>query len=795
MDSNNNLTIKPNVNSQSAFNNNDSFDYMLWVIRISRYWYLFIIALAIALGLAYYENRKWQPIHLTGAEVLIEGAGSGSVRGAQSVMQGFNLERSLQSLDNQIILLKSREMIGRAVQRLPLEVTYFTRGRFKTNELYRTAPIEVLIDAVEGRAYGVNFNITSIDENSFKITAGENDAFSITGEYGKPVISPLFSVIVDKTENFRPKFDIFFRFNTTETLVGQYVNRIHHSFRDNSTVLRITTQGVVLQRDIDFLNALCDEFLLDNLNRKNEAASRTIDFINAQLMAISDSLAVSEQELHAFRSANRIVNISTHSAGLISQMEEFDKQRSELNLKNSYITYLTDYLRAGVDRGGQIVPPSGGGVNNPTLMQTIARMNELQARRAEVGERSPYYARFTEQMEAVRTSLFEILRNIQVEFNIEKRAFENRYAQLQSSLASLPQKESLMLNFERRHRINDSYYTFLLQKRAESQIQKASNSSDNIILDRARHLGVTNAGEKRNTYTSYATISLLLVLVLIVLKELLNNTIRDIDELRRISPFEMLGVVRRAKIKDPVLVLRNPKSVFTESFRSIRTRLEFITKRKSGISLMVTSTEPGDGKSYVSLNLAGIYALTNKKVVLVDIDMRKPSIGSMLSLAKAQGVSNYLAEQAELDDIIIKDTDYKFDLILAGTLPPNPGELVRSDALKRLLSELKKRYDYVIVDTCPIGLVADGYSIAAEVDANIFVVRAEKTHKTFLKSVMNQIQETNISNFYIVFNDLDYDKAEYNRNYGYGYGGYGKNSYYMRRHGYYTDDYFTDNKN
>jgi capsular exopolysaccharide synthesis family protein len=794
MNANNQQKLKPQVQS-AAFDNNDSFDWMLWVIRIARFWYLFVIAFVIALGLAYIKNRSWKPVYATGAEVMIEAGNTGGGRqlGAQAVMQSFNVDRGFQNVSNQLILFGSRTMVERAVKRLPLDVSYYVRGRFKTNSLYKISPVEILIDSIANRAYYAEFNMIGINSESFKITAGEEgeNQFSITGEYGKPVICPLFSVIVEKTDNFKPKFDILFRFNTTEGLINQYVGRLAFNFvGDRSTVVRVSTQGEVLQQDIDFLNALCEEFIQDNLTRKNDAATRTIDFINAQLMSISDSLSISEQELNTFRSSNRIASMSAYSSGLVEQMGTFDQQRSELNLRSSYLTYLTDYLASGVDRGGAIVPPSGVGVENTTLMQVIDRMNDLQAKRSEVGEKSPYYNRYTGQIEAVKASLMEVLRNMQVEFNIEKRAFETRYAQTQSALSNLPEKESLMLNFERRHRINDSYYTYLLQKRAESQIQKASNSSDNVILDTARNLGTTNAGEKRSTYTSYISIALLLVLAFIVARELLNTTLRNVDELRKISPFEMLGVIRKAKVSDPVLVLKNPKSVFTESFRAIRTKLEFITKRKAGISLLVTSTEPGDGKSYVSLNLAGIYAMTGKKVILVDVDLRKPSVSSTLSLTKSHGVSNYLAGQASIDDIIIRDTEYKFDIILAGTLPPNPGELVRSDELKQLFEELKKNYDYVIVDTCPIGLVADAYSIAPEVDATIYVVRAEKTNKAFFKTTIEQVQESGLQDVYVVFNDLDYDKAEYNRNYGYGYG-YGKNSYYMRREGYYTDDYFT----
>ncbi|MDL2262928.1 CpsD/CapB family tyrosine-protein kinase, partial [Bacteroidales bacterium OttesenSCG-928-I21] len=226
----------------------------------------------------------------------------------------------------------------------------------------------------------------------------------------------------------------------------------------------------------------------------------------------------------------------------------------------------------------------------------------------------------------------------------------------------------------------------------------------------------------------------------------------------------------------PLVVLRNPKSIFAESFRLIRTRLEFIAKynKNKSAAILITSCESGDGKSFVSVNLAGIYAMEKKRTILIDLDLRKPSLATSLALDAKKGISNYLIGQVELDEIIIKDSKYPFDIILAGTIPPNPGELVKSEYLKELLNTLKEEYEYIIIDTSPIGLVGDAYAITSVVDANLFVVRQEKTNKSFFKNVIEQIKLDKVPNVYIVLNAIDIKKNEYSTYHGYMKKAYGR---------------------
>ncbi|MDI9536913.1 MAG: polysaccharide biosynthesis tyrosine autokinase, partial [Bacteroidota bacterium] len=460
--------------------------------------------------------------------------------------------------------------------------------------------------------------------------------------------------------------------------------------------------------------------------------------------------------------------------------------------------YLSNYLTKNI-KEESIVAPSSLGVSDPTLLELVTQFNDLQLERSQIGEKNPNYKRVTENIEKIRQALFEVLKNVKAVNNLERKNFDQQCAEIQSEIDLLPAKEHQMINFERKYKINNNYYTFLLQKRSEAQIRKASNVSDNVVLQRARVTSLINGDKKSKTYITFLVIGLLIPFAFIILKELLNFTIRTETDLQKLTKYPIIGQIRHTNNLTPVLTVKSPKSAFTESFRVIRTRLEFITKRKTGVFIMVTSAEPHDGKTYFSANLSGVYGLSNQKVLLIDMDLRKPNVSKLFELSTTKGLVDYLINNATLDEIIKKDFSYGFDVILVGTVPPNPGDLIRSEELKQLLSQLKTMYDYIIFDTSPLGLVADAYTIAQMADANLIIVRSGKTNKNFFKNFISQINATNnLHNIYLVLNDIDVKK---NGGYGYGYGNYGYGGYgygYLRkrkkgsRYYYNSEDYYVN---
>jgi len=793
--SNNQNNVVPN----NGFDEEDiSFNWLEWLMRIVRHWYLFVIAVILALFFAYVKNRSWQPLYVTEAKVMIEEGASNQY----NFMQGFGVNQGYRNMNNQLLLLGSYDLIRKTVEKLPFSIDIYSQGRFKTNSLFAYPPIEIKTTFLAENAYGTDYQFVAIDSKSFEILIKGNKISKdeiIKGRYNEPVECSRFFITIHKLRELESQTSFFFRFRTINSLESEFAGRLALNYvGDQSSVIALSLVGNDVERDKVFLDALSEEFLANNLEKKNSEAIRTIDFINDQLGYLLDSLNFSESQLRDFRRKNNIIDINAYSGSLMAKLDGFNQKRSELDLKDAYFNYLSNYLTKNI-KEESIVAPSSLGVSDPTLLELVTQFNDLQLERSQIGEKNPNYKRVTENIEKIRQALFEVLKNVKAVNNLERKNFDQQCAEIQSEIDLLPAKEHQMINFERKYKINDNYYTFLLQKRSEAQIRKASNVSDNVILQRARVTSLINSDKKSKTYITFLVIGLLIPFAFIILKELLNFTIRTETDLQKLTKYPIIGQIRHTNNLTPVLTVKSPKSAFTESFRVIRTRLEFITKRKTGVFIMVTSAEPHDGKTYFSANLSGVYGLSNQKVLLIDMDLRKPNVSKLFELSTTKGLVDYLINNATLDEIIKKDFSYGFDVILVGTVPPNPGDLIRSEELKQLLSQLKTMYDYIIFDTSPLGLVADAYTIAQMADANLIIVRSGKTNKNFFKNFISQINATNnLHNIYLVLNDIDVKK---NGGYGYGYGNYGYGGYgygYLRkrkkgsRYYYNSEDYYVN---
>ncbi len=777
---------------EASFTNEEesSFNIMEWVGLFLGYWYLFAIGLIIALGLSLMQNRKWLPVYKSSGTVIIDESRS-ALNSAQIFMQGFGVQESFRNVNNQVIMISSYDLLSRVVDSLQhMQVEYISKGRFRTRNLYGQSQIRIEKNYVAPEAYGALFKL-KINPDSTFVILDEDDYFSkdfmIRGKIGVPLQHNLFFLTIHD-ENLTPgSREMYFRFRTRDELIGDFASRLRLNYvMEGSSVLEISLASETPARDVDFINMLCEIYLMSNLERKNDAASRTIDFIDEQLRIVSFLLSRSQDNLTDFRKRNQLIDVGSLTGEILARASEHDLELNQYRLQETYLDYLSDYLKTNLSQGA-IVAPSSLGLTEPMLMGLIQQINDLIIKRSEVPVQNLFHAKYTRDIELLKTAVNEVIINMRAGLGIQKADLEKRQYELQLRLDLLPEKEIEMVGIERDYRMNDSYYTLFLQKKAEAQILKASNTPDNNILDRARVMAVTNSGERSRTTMIYLVMGLMLPAGLIVLKELMNNTIQSNKDVEKYSVFPLIGTVRHTNSTSPYIVTNNPRSSFTEMFRIIRTRIEFLARRKSGITIMVTSSESGDGKTYFSINMACIYSMASQKTVLVDMDIRKPSIYRRLNTENEIGLSNYLANQCELDEIISRPDGADFDFITAGTVPPNAGELIRSEKLFELIQELRKRYDYIIVDTSPIGIVADAYSFASMSDINLFVIRSNKTNKNFVRNLSSQLKADNIRNFYSILNDVETQSASYSsyytRKYGYGqsksnrYGGYGNYSY------------------
>ena len=758
-----------------------SFNPIEWLFTFLHYWYLFVIALVIAMGLATLKNRRWIPSYLSqGTIVIKENTGYGG--SSLSLMQGFGVDAGYKNVNNQMIMLGSYDLTSRVVDSLPfLNVEYITQGRFKTRQLYRQTPILVEPKHIDARAYGILYQVNFNSDGSLRISSTDEAVdLNLVVHYGEPISCHLFDIVIWPTELMVNSGKIYFRFRTHESLVDEFMSRLQLSFvTEGSTVLSLSMVSETPQRDCEYLDKLAQIYLLQNLEQKNEVAENSIRFINEQLKNLQASLQVSEGAMTDFRQENKFVDVNSYAGQLMGMIAGYDQQSMELRLRETYFDYLINYIHTNIESGA-VIAPTTMGVNEPILMGLVQQLNDLRIQRGELTEKNVYYAKYTKDIENVKKAIEEVVTSMRASLSIEKEDLKRRYAEVEKSIKTLPQKELQMVAIERNYRIDDNYYTFFLQKRAEAEIQKASNTPDNSIMDKARTTAIMNAKAKSKTTSTYLIIGFLIPLVLIILSELLNNKIRSPKDVVKLKFFRLIGTLRHARSQNPTLVRASPRSSYAEMLRAIRTRIEFVLRRKEKMVICITSTESGDGKTFLSTNLAALYGMTGKKTLLVDLDLRKPNIHTKLGLENGLGASNYLIGDCEAEDIFIRNTPFGFDFVRAGTIPPNPGELVHTDKLVETIRKAREEYDFIVIDTSPIGLVPDAYAIIEQSDLCLFVIRCMQTNKAFCKQTLEQMSEVvdTPEKVQLVLSDIPTEgRHSYGSGYGYGYGGYGGYGY------------------
>ena len=760
------------------------FSPLEWFFTFLHYWYLFVIALAIAMSLAMLKNRRWVPSYYSQGTIVIkesQGYGNSGTGFGLSLMNGFGVDPGFKNVNNQMIMLGSYDLTSRVVDSLPfLNVEYLTLGRFKTRYLYRQTPFVVEPIYVSARAYGNLFQVSFVNDSTLHISGMDNAQLEVNAHYGELIDCEYFKGRIFPTEFMSNTGKIYFQFRDHESLVNEFMSRLQLSFvTEGSTVLALGMVSETPQRDCEFLDMLAKIYLLQNLEQKNEVAENSIKFINQQLEALQGSLQVSEGAMTDFRQENKIVDVNSYAGQIMGYLATYDQQAMELRLRETYFDYLINYIHTNMD-GDAVIMPTTMGVTDATLISLVQQLNELRVQRGELTEKNVFYAKYTKEMEIVKSSIEELVRSMRAALEIEKADLHTRTAEAEARLRTLPEKELEMVAIERNYRIDDNYYTFFLQKRAEAEIQKASNTPDNSIMDKARTLSIMNAKMKKKTTTKYLIIGFLIPMGLIILSELLNNKMRSPKDVIKLRMFHLIGTLRHARNQNPTLVRASPRSSYAEMLRAIRTRMEFVLQRKDKMVICVTSTESGDGKTFLSTNLAALYAMTGRKVLLIDLDLRKPNIHTKLGLEGGNGMSNYLIGDCELDDFIERETPFAFDFMRAGTIPPNPGELVHSERLVNLIKDMREIYDYIVIDTSPIGLVPDAYAVIEQSDICLYVIRCLQTNKSFCKQTLEQMTDViDIpEKIQLVLSDIPTTgRHSYGSGYGYGYGGYGGYGY------------------
>ncbi|QHT69241.1 polysaccharide biosynthesis tyrosine autokinase [Rhodocytophaga rosea] len=774
------------------YSENQDIDFKRILKLIINHWLLIILSIIIALIVAYIYVRYSQPVYKAAGTIIVKDEASNSLGDDAVQLQGLDLFKNKKNLSTEIEIIKSKLMVERAVKNMPmsLRISYFAKGRFKTTDLYTSTPFIIEIDTLYSQAYNKTFDVEFVTEDKFKfiyeIGDGEksgsiyqiNELFNNDFGRFRLRLNPRGQAVIDHEDGYA--FTIYH----PASLVAEYRGKVDVTRADEETsILVISCDDQVAMRARDFVNTLIDQYTERSKDEKTKVANNTISFINEQLQQISDSLNLSEGNIEAFKREKGMTNLSADFA--LQRFTEFDKRRIEIELTLKSLDSLNSHIR----RGGDIsnISTSNIGAQDAAISANLNALNQLEIQRRNLllnnTELAPQVRAINRQIIVIRDELLSNAQNFREALLTNLRIINTTLNRFEQKLAQIPTTERQFLGIERNRSLNENIFLLLWQQKMRTSIAKAATIADNVVLDYAGTPGTPIKPKTGMAYIIAVFASLSLCLSYIFIKDFLDDTITDRSQLEKMTLVPVLGTINHARntYGSNLVVTDKPKSAIAEAFRSIRTNLQYLAIDADYKIVTVTSTISGEGKTFFSLNMAAILAISGKRILLMGLDLRKPKIHQDMGISNEQGMSTVLIGKAKAAQVIIKSKLENLDILPAGPIPPNPSELIMSDTMKNLLEELRPQYDYIIVDTPPIGLVTDALIAMKYADINIFIVRQKYSKKVFLDTVNKLQTDKSIRNLAIVLNDLRINKSYgyyngYGNKYGYGYGYYEEES-------------------
>ena len=796
-------------NTEDIFQSNINYKKIVQKLLVYKKYYVYCII--ILLILAFLVNRYSATTYKNYTTVYVSNKQENSLLSSPNNLSlNFGMFSGQNIIDNEIEIIKSFTLVKAVISNLDLKVSYYTfknsplaellRGTPLTRkrELYKDSPFKVIIDPSFLQPVNTDFQVKFLNSESFEISVyGKNKAlynyiddkiesmaeeviFKKKYDFGEKIQTKYFNITIIKTnafdENFTRNNSLYFTFNDINDLALKYIGHLTaQSTSETSTLIKVSLKGTHKERITDFLNTLTSLYMDRNLDKKNKTALSTVDFIDTQISDISDSLSIAEDRLRSFRSSHQVMDLSYQGQQAFEKLNELETERANINIQRRYYSYLKDYLDNNPDVS-DILVPSSMNVVDPILNNLITQLITLNAEKASAtNPQNIYLSTLNLKIDNIKKTIRENVNNSLNTLNISLNEINYRTATLSSQISQMPKTELQLKGIERKFKLNDVIYTFLLQKRSEAQIARASSMPDYEIVDPARTVVASTVSPKKLLNLIIALmLGLILPTSVIMGRDFFNNRITDPEEIESITRIPILGKIFHNFRRSTLVVNQHPNSSVTESFRAVRTNFEFFSDGGQKQVLLLTSTASGEGKSFCSINLASAFALNGNRTVLLEFDLRRPKIHQEFGSSNMIGISSYLIDKAIIEDIIMPTQVENLDLISAGPAAPNPAELIASAKTSEFLMKLKEMYDYVIIDSAPAGILTETYQLMKYSDVNIFVTRINETFKEAFKNTIKNIENNKFSNLAILINDVNAKRDAYK----YGY----------------DDKYYTDDK-
>lgn len=783
-----------------------SFDFAVIYTTLILNWKWFVLSLIICLGAAHIYLRYATPIYQAAAKLLIKEEQNG--RRGNSIQSSANLGiiSNSNGIDNEMEILKSRTLAQQAVYDLKLYTTYRHEGRIKDHLIYGEQEVNVDMDYEHLKKLNAPM--------SFKITR-EGRNYHVVGSYFVPIDDNSYNpgpVTVDKvitalpatlgtrvgmvkfTQNgnymLRDGESLKVTMIAPEIAAGKYVGSLSVSPSTKATsIAQLVITDEIPQRAIDYLKQLVIVYNRQANEDKNQIAVRTEQFINQRLEKINAELGNTEGQLENYKKRNNMVQLSMNASTAFSNADSYAQKLNEANTQVALLDELTKYMNEPSNRHQPI--PSNVGLNDASATSLINKYNEIALQRNQLlhsaSESSPTVTPLTSQLDDLQASIKRAMSQARAGLNIQRNSIASQQGKYQGQISNTPEQERILTQIGRQQEVKSGLYLMLLQKREENSISLAATADKGKLIDNPVFAGKVTPKDSIILKIAFG-LGLAIPALILFLLAFFRYKIEGHDDVAKLTKLPIIADVAiasdRAKTKADIVVHENKNNLMEEIFRSLRTNLQFLMKEHDKVILM-TSTTSGEGKTFIASNVAISFALLGKKVVLVGLDIRKPRLAELFEIDDHHhGITNLLIkDNITWDDvnkqIVNSGVNSNLDLLMAGPVPPNPGELVTRKSLEETMDILKEHYDYIIIDTAPVGLVTDTLALGRIANATVYVCRADYTQKSSFGLINGLAYEKKMPNMSIVLNGVDLSKKKYGYYYGYGkYGKYGKYASY-----------------
>ena len=734
------------------------------------YWPLFLLAIFIAFAIAYTYIRYATPIYEATATVIIKDEKKGNEE--SKLVESLDQISSKKIVENEIEIIQSRKLMENVVTSLGLYAPVYQKGDVHDVLAYTKSPVSIIALFPDSLHFSERIDL-NYDEINHQVVLNHKykyplDSF-VTSPYGRLKFIPNKYFTSDTITK-----QLYFSLDNPKSVVASFLPGLKAEAASKlSSIVDLSYRDIDPLRAENILNELIKAYQESANAEKNTLASNTLTFVNNRLALVSHDLDSIEKKIQQFKSGNQAVDISAQGQLFLQNVSANDQKLGDVNTQIAVLDKVENFVKSNTNSSTGIVP-STLGVSDPMLNKLIDELYtselEYDNLKKTVGENNPTLVAIASKINKIKPSILSNIKSQQQSLKATRENIASTNGAYNSILKSVPQKERTLLDISREQQIKSNLYSFLLQKREESEIAYASAVSNSRVVDYAQAGPDPVSPKKTLIYMISIVIFLGICGAFIFIKEYLTGKVLYRHEIESLTSIPIIGEIAFNKSKDKIVIEKGTRSFVAEEFRKLRISLSFLGIDSSHKKILLTSSISGEGKSFISANLAVSLALTGKKVVLVDMDLNNPTIDKILNVNREQGVTEFLEGEKYPEEIIkhVDSHENLFFISAGGILPENPSELLSNGKVSELINYLDNIFDYVIIDTSPMVLVTDGYLLTGLCDATLYIIRHHYTPKMLIKRIDENIHINPINNPAIIFNGVKM-RGFFKNNYGYGY--------------------------